>query len=180
MKKIICFMLSTALAVSFVGCGNDTAAADDTATAQTEITADNNLTDGSASTADTEDMFNLEDADSTADPTVDLDLTSLSSTMIYSEVFNMMMAPGEYEGKKVKMSGSCASYKDEETGKIYYACIVQDATQCCSQGLEFVLSDEYSDDDYPADGTEITIKGTFSTYTEGDAQYLTMVDAVLE
>ena len=34
-----------------------------------------------------------------------IDLTSMSGTMVYSEVLNMMMAPEEYEGKTVKMHG---------------------------------------------------------------------------
>ena len=36
---------------------------------------------------------------------VDLDLTVLSSTMVYSEVYNMMNEPEPYEGKMVKMQG---------------------------------------------------------------------------
>ena len=50
------------------------------------------------------------------DPSVDVDLTTLSSTMVYSEVFNMMMEPIAYEGQTIKMDGNCAIYTDEENG----------------------------------------------------------------
>ena len=92
-----------------------------------------------------------------------------------------MMDPESYEGKSIKMDGNCSIYTDEATGETYYACIVQDATQCCSQGLEFVLDEnEYSAEDYPAEGEEIVIKGTFSAYTEGEYMYITIKDSVLE
>jgi len=44
---------------------------------------------------------------------VDLDLTALSSTIVYSEVYNMMVTPEKYIGKTVKMSGAFSSYYDE-------------------------------------------------------------------
>jgi hypothetical protein len=112
---------------------------------------------------------------------VDLDLTTLTSTMVYSEVFNMMMEPETYVGKTVRISGLCNIYRDSNTSNVYYSCIVKDATQCCAQGLEFVLDpDKYVDTDYPAMEDEITVTGTFATYEEGDRQYLTILDSVLE
>ena len=42
---------------------------------------------------------------------VDVDLTQLSSTMLYSEVYNMVMSPEDYVGKTVKMNGQFAAYK---------------------------------------------------------------------
>lgn len=37
---------------------------------------------------------------------IDVDLTQLSSTMIYAEVYNMMVTPDEYVGKTVRMEVS--------------------------------------------------------------------------
>ena len=86
-----------------------------------------------------------------------------------------------YEGQTIKMDGNCAIYTDEETGNTYYACVVQDATQCCSQGLEFLLdANQYAMEDYPADGDPIVIKGTFSTYEEDGGTYITIKDSVME
>jgi len=48
-----------------------------------------------------------------------------------------------------------------------YACIVQDATACCAQGLEFEPESTLSyPDDYPEPGAEITVIGTFDSYKE--------------
>lgn len=114
-------------------------------------------------------------------PKYDVDLTQLSSTMVYSEVYNMMVTPGDYMGKVIKMSGPFSVYTDETTGKNYFACVIQDATACCAQGIEFELGGDYVyPDNYPAVGSEITVSGTFDTYEEDGYTYCTLRDAVLE
>ena len=111
---------------------------------------------------------------------IDVDLPNLSSTMVYSEVFSMMTSPEEYIGKTVKMDGLFAYYHDEATGNTYFACIIQDATACCAQGIEFVLTGEYTfPDDYPEVGTEICVVGVFDTYEENGATYCTLREASL-
>jgi len=107
---------------------------------------------------------------------VDVDLTALSSTMVYSEVYNMMYTPEDYIGKSVKMSGQFAIYQASED-LIYYACVIADATACCQQGLEFVIDGLKYPDDYPELGDEITVSGEFQTYMEGDTQYCHLVNA---
>lgn len=121
-------------------------------------------------------------ADSTLSTTegVDVDLTTMSTTMIYSEVYNMLCESDKYEGKKIRMEGDFSIFYDEATGNTYYSCIIQDATACCSQGLEFVLKDSYSyPEDYPKDGEEITVTGVFETYMEGEDRYCRLRDAEL-
>ena len=99
---------------------------------------------------------------------LDVDLTVLSSTMVYSEVYDMMYYPENYIGKTVKMKGSYAGYHDEITGKYYHACIIQDATACCAQGIEFEPANDYKyPDDYPVEGQEVCVTGVFDTYKEG-------------
>lgn len=110
-----------------------------------------------------------------------LDLTALSSTMIYSEVYNMMVTPEDYVGRKVKMKGQFAVYQNPETGENYYAAVIADATACCQQGLEFVLSEKYKyPEDYPQLGTEVVITGVFEIYKEKGFPYCHLVDAKLE
>lgn len=109
------------------------------------------------------------------DGEVDVDLTQLSSTMVYSEVYNMMVTPDDYVGKTIKMSGQFSAYQDQSTGNNYYSVIISDATACCSQGLEFVLEDE----NYPEQGEEITVVGEFQTYKEGEYLYCRLVNAEL-
>ena len=109
---------------------------------------------------------------------LDVDLTTLNSTMVYSEVYNMMCEPDRYLGKRIKMNGQFAVYENPNTGAVYTACIIMDATACCSQGLEFVLAGEPSyPADYPEPGTEITVVGTFQTYEENGYMDYHLVDA---
>lgn len=115
---------------------------------------------------------------------VDVDLTALSSTMIYSEVYNMVTTPSDYIGKTVKMSGQFALYNaTDANGEIipeqtYYACVIADATACCQQGLEFVPQGNPAyPDDFPEIGSEITVTGTFETYYEGENMYCHLVNA---
>ena len=98
---------------------------------------------------------------------IDVDLASLSSTMVYSEVYAMMEHPRDYVGKVVRMHGVFTCSRDSSTGGEYYFCVIQDATACCAQGLEFEPGDAYLyPDDYPEPGKEITVLGTFDSYRE--------------
>lgn len=109
---------------------------------------------------------------------IDVDLTQLSSTMVYSEVYNMMVTPNDYVGKTVKMKGQFTIYEDPETNAIYYAVVIADTAACCSQGLEFVWKGEHSyPDDYPELGDEITVIGEFQLYEEEGNSYCHLVDA---
>lgn len=107
---------------------------------------------------------------------VDVDLTQLSNTMLYSEVYNMVMTPEDYVGKTVKMNGQFAAYKgnpNNTDGPAYYfAVVIADATACCQQGLEFVWSGEHSyPEDYPEEGKEITVTGVFEPYQQNGYTY---------
>ena len=94
---------------------------------------------------------------------VDLDLTALSSTMVYSEVYSMLTTPENYIGKTVKMTGGYSSFLDENTGAVYRVCMIADVTACCAQGMEFVLKDGMT---YPEMEADITVVGTFQVYEE--------------
>lgn len=111
---------------------------------------------------------------------VDVDLTTLSSTMILSEVSNIMSNPDEYTGKTIKMTGNFAVNEGTGDDDFYTAVLIQDATQCCKQGIEFKLSGNAKyPDDYPEVDSEITVVGTFETYKEGDYTYARLKDAKL-
>ncbi len=128
-------------------------------------------------------------AEAVREEDIDVDLTTLSSTMVYSEVYQMLTTPDAYLGKTVRMGGafalSCAQTdadgQPDPAFPIYYACIIADATACCSQGLEFVLAGDHQyPDDYPDPGSEITVTGTFETYTEDGNLYCRLRDATME
>ena len=106
---------------------------------------------------------------------VEVDLTVLSSAAVYSVVYDMMTQPENYVGKVVKMQGMFDTFYDEATGIRYYACVIQDATQCCAQGIEFQPEEQGAfPDDYPEVGGECTVVGVFDTYTEGQYLYATL------
>ena len=158
MRKRISMILATVLVLALAGCGNDSSNAGNAA-AQGENGAEN------LSAATTEKKKDI-----------DVDLTRLSSTMVYSEVYNMMYAPEDYIGKTVKMDGAFVIYEGE--GQDYYACLIADATSCCAQGLEFVWAGDHSyPEDYPELGSSITVMGVFETYFEGEYMYCHLVDA---
>lgn len=153
MKKILCSVLCLAFILSLCACSKDNGQADNQ-NPQNSVSVDTSSGD------------------------IDVDLTKLSSTMIYSEVSNMVTNPDDYRGKKVKMNGTFAVYEGDN--RYYYACLIADATACCSQGLEFVLKDERSyPDEYPSIDSEITVEGLFDTYLENGTEYYQLIDAKL-
>ena len=153
MKKIIAIILALVLALSFVACSKNS--------------DKNENSNSKATTKITE--------STTEAKSVDLDLTELSSTLIYSEVYNMLITPDDYKGKIIKMKGQFNQYTDDETGKIYNSVIIPDATACCQQGLEFELSDKTNPNF--EQGTQITVVGTFDTYSDGEFLYCHLKNA---
>lgn len=112
---------------------------------------------------------------------IDVDLTKLSSTMVYSEVYNMMYDPKSYIGKNVKMSGMFVVYTNQDESRFYPAVIIADATACCSQGLEFVLEgNPRYPEGYPEMEAEICVIGTFETYEEDGNLYCRLQNARIE
>jgi len=105
--------------------------------------------------------------DSKIDGSVDVDLTVLSSTMVYAEVFNIITNPNNYIGKAIKMSGLYTASYYEETGQHYHFVIIEDATACCQQGLEFIWNGEHTyPDDYPEEQAKIELVGIYQSYEE--------------
>ncbi len=109
---------------------------------------------------------------------VDLDLTKLSGTVVYSQVYDMVAQPEAYLGQRIKMKGSFSYFKDPDTQQEYFAAVIADATACCAQGIEFVWKGEHTYPlDYPPPDAEITVTGTFSPYYEDDYMYVRLIDA---
>ena len=116
-----------------------------------------------------------------AERTVDLDLSALSGTVVYSQVYNMVMQPDQYLGQTVRVRGNFSYFQDPVTMKEYFAVIIADAAACCAQGIEFVWRGEHRyPDDYPPLETEMTVTGEFGTYEENGFTYLQLSDADVE
>jgi len=105
-------------------------------------------------------------------PDVDIDLTMLSSTVVISQLNNMMVDPAPYIGYVVRLSGVAIVYSDGS-----FACLISDAGGCCQEALHYSLRQGVS---YPAEGSYVTIIGTFGTYYINDVLYCRLYDAVLE
>ena len=100
---------------------------------------------------------------------VDIDLSRMSSTMVFTMVYKMVTEPEKFVGKIIKMKGAFSSYKDEETGRRFFGCVIKDALACCSQGLAFETAKvRRYPNDYPDEGSPITIIGTFEFEKEED------------
>ena len=105
---------------------------------------------------------------STKNNDIDVDLTSMSGTMVFAEVYQMMMHPDDYIGKIIKIRGIYYSSYYAPMDTHYFFVVVSDATACCSQGIEFVWDDNshYYPDAYPAEESEIEITGVFEAYKD--------------
>ena len=197
MKRIICMLMCLTILAAASGCGKSSGTSESTVNQPTAIgagipaeteTIGEKETEGnlllptdSASTLPEPETEAGEAAAPTSGTGIDVDLTLLSSTMVYSQVYNMMTSPEEYIGKTVRMCGFYLPYCDERTGNQYFTCIIQDATACCAQGIEFVLTEDYRyPDDYPEEGSQITVVGVFDTYLEDNFMYYTLRSAFLE
>ena len=181
MKKLFCVFLIVLTLCSLAACGKQ----------NNRDAAVSNSTDDPTPTPSALQVQPTEEKpqEATSDPVqiadgIDVDLTKLSSTMVYSEVYNMMYSPEGYIGKTVKMKGQLAIYQAVDKDgtpipdQMYFACVIADATACCLQGVEFVLAGEHTyPDDYPEPGSEITVTGTFEVYEEAGYQYCRLVDA---
>jgi hypothetical protein len=95
---------------------------------------------------------------------IDVDLTVLSSTMLFSEVYNIMANPKKYLGKTIKVSGYYAYSRS--TG--FHFVIMKDAAACCAQGLEFRLNYPNA---YLIEDADIELVGTFKSYENLDNTY---------
>ena len=99
---------------------------------------------------------------------VDIDLTKMSSTMVYSTVFNMVTNPKNFVGEYTTYPISAS--------ETIHACIVRDAAGCCSQGLEFRLTNG----NYPTGASEVTVVGTISVQKIDGKDVCYLTSAVLE
>ncbi len=119
-----------------------------------------------------------ESADPAEPLVIDLDMSGMSGTVVYAQIYNLLSDPAPWLGKIIRMAGYYNFYNDQEQGIVYHACIIPDATACCAQGIEFVWAGEHNwPDDYPEEGTDITVTGRLEIYEENGYNYLHLVDA---
>ena len=169
MKKAFVILFAALL---FAGCGTQTA--ENKAAQTSKKTINDILAEEQAQTTTVAPKVDYPALDYTAE----VDLTVLNSNMVYSTVYSMVNTSSDYIGKTVKAHGTFDVFTDPDTGAMYCACIIADATACCSQGLEFEWKGDHTyPDDYPKVGTPISVGGVFETYKEGNVTYCRLKDA---
>ncbi len=112
---------------------------------------------------------------SKTDKSVDIDLSTMSATAIYSEVSNMMTDPKKYVGKTIKVKGYYTVSIDPSTGERYTYCLIPDATECCQQGLLFKLKKGEASK-LPAEEKRFVISGKFTLKTLPEDKNATYVE----
>ena len=190
MKRIFYLLLAACMTLSLCACGKDSEkdAGNDTPSSDVEVSAPTESipAPNEQETPDEQQTPEEPEQTQTSADGVDVDLTVLSSTMVYSEVYNMLYYDQEsYYGKTVKANGIFAIYQMVVDGvmqpdPVAYTCIIADATACCAEGIEFVLEGDYTyPDDYPELGAEITVIGEFQPYEENGMTLYHLVNARL-
>lgn len=184
MKRLFCLLLAVCMMVFLCSCGKDGGkdAGNDASSSNEESSAS---TESIPTPEDQQSPEESEQLQSSTDG-VEVDLTVLSSTMVYSEVYNMLYNdPAHYLGKTVKAKGTFSIYQLVTDGvlqpdPVSYACIISDAAACCAEGMEFVLKDDLAyPEDYPELGAEITVIGEFQSYEENGMTWYHLVNARL-
>lgn len=190
MKRIFCLLLAACMTLSLCACGKDSEkdAGNDTPSSDVEVSAPTESipAPNEQETPDEQQTPEEPEQTQTSADGVDVDLTVLSSTMVYSEVYNMLYNdPAHYLGKTVKARGEFSIYQLVTDGvlqpdPVSYACIISDAAACCAEGMEFVLEGDLTyPEDYPELGAEITVIGEFQSYEENGMTWYHLVNARL-
>lgn len=180
MKRLLCLLLAALTVLGLGACGEKSGASTGETTSPTTaseepkplqtLPLETGEREQTAPTADT--------AESTF-----VDLTALSSTMVYAEVFAMMSSPEDYVGKTVKMQGIFSKGQLYAAGSLndggtVFACVIQDATACCAQGIPFELAGDHTyPQDYPELGDTITVVGTFEIHQQEGMRFCRLRDA---
>ena len=94
----------------------------------------------------------------------DLDLTSMSTTMIFAQVNDFYTNGENYVDKIIKIKGLYIEDYREEIDTTYKMLIVSDVTGCCVIGVDVVLPDNMS---YPSPGTFIALVGSIEVIANG-------------
>ena len=106
------------------------------------------------------------------DEDVDLDISKLSSMLVYSQVVSMLDAPDQYLDKTIKIKGQYYALYYEPMQQYCHYVVVGDASMCCQAGIEFIWNGDHTHpDDYPEEQKTIEIVGLFSSYEELDETY---------
>jgi len=103
----------------------------------------------------------------------DVDLTSLSSTMVQAEYERIVSNSEDYIGKTIRASGTYRIMANNDTGDFAHYIIIVQGDDCCQMGFEFKRDGDFSfPGDYPKPNAVIEITGVLDTHKAFGASYL--------
>lgn len=182
MKRLLCLLLAALTVLGLGACGEKSGPPTAETTFPTTVSEGPKPLETLPLETGTTDQTETAQTADTAESTL-VDLTALSSTMVYAEVFAMMSSPEDYVGKTVKMQGIFSKGQLYAAGSLndggtVFACVIQDATACCAQGIPFELAGDHTyPQDYPELGDTITVVGTFEIHQQEGMEFCRLRDA---
>ncbi|GEM_PF-6700760 len=106
-----------------------------------------------------------------------IDMTKMSSTMIWASFFDIMSDVDSFAGARIKIRGNFMILQGPD-GEDTYNVVIADATQCCYQGIGFVY--EFGGQ-LPEENAPITVTGSLFTETlESGVSYSYLKDCTIE
>ncbi len=108
-----------------------------------------------------------------------LDLSLLNDTMAYSQLINIIKEPEEYLGTPITVKGIYTAPFNGFSHQYNYTVTIQDNTQCCAQGIEFIMKEVGDLDKLPPEGEMVKISGVLELFEEGKHSYCIISDAAV-
>lgn len=100
-----------------------------------------------------------------------LDLSDMSYTMAYAQVYSMVMAPKRHQGETLKIKGSYYGFQTED-GQDVHLILIMDEAGCCEVGMEFQITGNLAwPQDYPPNNSIILLTGLLDIIHHGDNPY---------
>ena len=93
-----------------------------------------------------------------------IDLTKLGATILYAQVYNMLMEADNFNGTRIKMDGTYYENTDIEQGPPFQCIIVTDITGCCSAGFDVLKANDSIK--FPKHLSQVEVEGTFTVKEE--------------
>lgn len=94
------------------------------------------------------------------------DLSLMSTTMAYAQMYAMLMSPEEYVGQTVRVKGQYYPLMDDQGVTLFHGVIVSDIAACCEVGLEFILTGNPPPSAYPTPMSVVEMTGLFDLCNE--------------
>ena len=109
---------------------------------------------------------------------IDVNLSTLSATMLFAEIINIMNRPEDYLGQVIKIHGEYFNYYHEENNQYIHFVLVFDEMDCCEQRFQFRVNEDFgSPEELFEIGEGIEIIGVFQSYDgEGLGGYYLAVE----